>query len=175
MVAGLSNVRFLLADDNEHMLKIVETIIRGFGACKLTTVRSEAEVNHAFQRTPPDIVICDYILDGKNICDIARGIRANDNSAVRFVPIILLTAHTSLSRITQARDAGVNVVCQKPIRARELFRRLVFVVDQPQPFVLSQTYVGPDRRRLNAPEYTGEERRWVGSAEPVRPFEFEQP
>ena len=143
------------------MLSILDSIIRAFGARKIARATSEREAINRLSSTPSDIMVCDYILGRYTICDLAREIRQSKEDRIRFMPIILLTAHTSYSRISAARDAGINNVCSKPISTTELFRRLVTVVDQPVPYVVCKSYIGPDRRRKNRPPYDGKERRQV--------------
>ena len=56
-----------------------------------------------------------------------------------FVPIIMLTGHTHVDRVLQARDAGVTEFLAKPISINAILSRLVAIVDDHQ-------YQGPERR-----------------------------
>jgi len=159
-MVGLTQVKFLLIDDNVHMLNIVETILRGFGARKIARA---ATADQAFDhmRGGVDIIITDYMIDGLDVISFTKTIRRSPGTHDRFVPIILLTAHSSRSRIEAARDAGVTEICTKPVTPRDLFRRLVAVIDFQRPFIQSPNYVGPDRRRRSDATYDGPERRGV--------------
>jgi len=157
-MVGLTQVKFLLIDDNVHMLNIVETILRGFGARRIVrAATSEAALDQI--RGGIDIIITDYMIGGLDVIAFTKGIRQKPGVHDRFVPIILLTSHSSRSRIEAARDAGVTEICTKPVTPRELFRRIVAVVDYPRPFVQSPNYVGPCRRRRVDAAYDGPERR----------------
>lgn len=157
-MVGLTQVKFLLIDDNVHMLAIVETILRGFGARKIVRAAT-AEVAMDYLRGGVDIIITDYMIDGMDVLAFTRRIRRSPGTHDRFVPIILLTSHSSRSRIEAARDAGVTEICAKPVTPRDLFRKLVAVIDYQRPFVQSPNYVGPDRRRKVDALYDGPERR----------------
>jgi CheY-like chemotaxis protein len=157
-MVGLAQVKFLLIDDNVHMLDVVETILRGFGARRIVrAATSEAALAHL--RNGIDIVITDYMIGGLDVIAFTKGIRQKPGVHDRFVPIILLTAHSSRPRIEAARDAGVTEICVKPVTPRDLFRRLVAVIDYPRPFVMSPSYTGPCRRRRVDAAYDGPERR----------------
>jgi two-component system, chemotaxis family, chemotaxis protein CheY len=91
--------------------------------------------------------------------DFARWLRNDPASPAPYTPIILLTGHADRQRIMAARDAGVNEFCVKPVTPADLMKRIVWVVDRARPFVRSQTYFGPDRRRQDDPNYRGPERR----------------
>lgn len=87
--------------------------------------------------------------------------RTADDSPNPLVPIIMLSAYSERSRVTAARDAGVTEFCCKPITAKEMFSKIVAVINEPRPFIRTRTYFGPDRRR-NDPDkaiYKGPERR----------------
>jgi DNA-binding response OmpR family regulator len=71
----------------------------------------------------------------------------------------MLTAHSDKTRVEAARDAGASEFCAKPVTAAELLRKVGAVIDRPRPFVRTDSYFGPDRRRRDDPAYKGEERR----------------
>ena len=48
----------------------------------------------------------------------------------------------------------------------DLMKRIAWVIDRPRPFVRSQTYFGPDRRRHDDPNYRGPERRAERQSKP---------
>ena len=159
-MVGLTEVRFLLIDDNVHMLNIVESTLRGFGARKVVRAAA-ADVALDYLRGGIDIIVTDYMINGMDVIAFTKHIRRAPGTHDRFVPIILLTSHSSRPRIEAARDAGVTEICAKPVTPKDLFRKLVAVIDYQRPFVQSPDYVGPDRRRRVDASYDGPERRGV--------------
>jgi CheY-like chemotaxis protein len=79
--------------------------------------------------------------------EFLRRLRSDPKSPAPFVPVIMLTSHTERRRVEAARDAGANAFCTKPVTPAEILRKVAAVVDQPQNFVRSASYAGPDRRR----------------------------
>jgi DNA-binding response OmpR family regulator len=71
----------------------------------------------------------------------------------------MITGHSERSRVSAARDAGVNEFLVKPVTAKSLMERLTLIVNKPRNFVKSKNYFGPDRRRRPDPNYGGSERR----------------
>jgi CheY-like chemotaxis protein len=167
-VASLERVRFLVVDDNAHMINIVKTILRGFGATQIYEARDATEAFHRLKHDSIDIVITDYQMEVLDGVEFVQLIRNSSDSPNRYVPIIMLTAHSERSRVTAARDAGTNEFCCKPVTALELHRKVVAVVDRPRPFIKTQGYFGPDRRRKMDDKYMGPERR-EGWTEDHRP------
>jgi hypothetical protein len=66
--------------------------------------------------------------------------------------------------VIKARDAGVTEFLAKPISAKALYNRILHIILNPRPFIKTETYFGPDRRRNVNAKYSGPERRKGGNA-----------
>ena len=169
-MASLERVRFLVVDDNVHMIHIVRAILRGFGAIHIFESRDAADAFQRLHHDAIDIVITDYqmpVLDG---VEFVRLVRTSSDSPNRYVPMVMLTAHSERFRVLEARDAGVNEFCCKPVTAQELYRKIVAIVDHPRPFIKTKAYFGPDRRRKQDHNYMGPERREGWSEDHLPPL-----
>lgn len=169
-LASLERVRFLVVDDNAHMINIVKTLLRGFGVTQIFEARDATEAFHRLKHDSIDICITDYQMEVLDGVEFVKLVRTSSDSPNRYVPIIMLTAHSERSKVIAARDAGTNEFCCKPVTAIELRRKIVAIVDYPRPYIKTATgnYFGPDRRRKQDPKYHGEERR-EGWSEDHRP------
>jgi CheY-like chemotaxis protein len=161
-----TRLRFLVVDDNAHMRQIVRTILHGFGARELLEAADGAAGLEVFTHSQPDIVVTDWAMPIFNGIELTQMIRQPGANKNPFVPIIMLTAYTERSRVMAARDAGVTEFLAKPISAKALYLRIRNVVTQPRPFIKTDNYFGPDRRRSVNPKYAGPERR-KANKEPV--------
>jgi len=159
MKLDLSNLRFLVVEDNTHMRRIVRMLLTGFGARDVIEAEDGAAGLEAFQATSPDIVITDWVMPIIDGLELARMLRNRDSSANPFVPIIMLTGHSEKKRVVEARDAGITEFLCKPISAKSLYLRIANTIVNPRPFIQTQTYFGPDRRRGEGGNYQGEDRR----------------
>ncbi len=158
-MAGLSSLHVLVVDDNAHMRSIVVAILRGIGVGTVKEAGDGADALEAMRAGIPDIVIADLNMDPIDGLDFARMVRTAPDSPFPFVPIIMMTGHTERSKVTAARDAGINELLAKPISARTLLDRIIAVVDRPRPFIKTATYVGPCRRRTTPKDFAGPWRR----------------
>ena len=166
MSVSLSRVRFLIVDDNTHAVNLVKAMLRGFGADQLYDAQTIDAAQRRMKITPCDIVILDYMLGAEEGVTFARWLRNDPDSPAPYTPIILLTGHADRPKIVAARDAGVNEFCVKPVTPADLMKRIAWVIDRPRPFMRSQTYFGPDRRRHDDPNYRGPERRAERQSKP---------
>lgn len=152
-------ISVLVVEDNTHMLRILATMIRGFGVDEVHMAADPADALELIKTTPVDIIFIDYrmpVLDG---IEFTQMVRTSADSPNPYVPIIMVTAYSEPSKVRAARDAGVTEFCCKPINAQTLYSRVVSVVNKPRDFIRTPNYFGPDRRRRDDPNYRGPERR----------------
>ncbi len=156
-------VRFLIVDDNVHIINIVKTVLRGLGAMHVFDARTPKEALERLRNDAIDIVFLDYMLGGEDGVEFLRRLRSDPKSPTPFVPVIMLTAHTEKSRVEAARDAGANAFCSKPVTAAEILRK-VALVDRPAAAVRAHRRLrrpGPSPARRPA-QGTGPPQRRVG-------------
>jgi two-component system chemotaxis response regulator CheY len=140
-------LKILVVDDNVHMRKLVTTILQAFGVVQIFEAGSGEAAWDSFREHNPDIIILDWVMEGMSGIDLTRMIRTNPASPNPFVPVILLTGHTSLEHVMQARDAGISEFIAKPVSVKTMMARLCSIIENPRPFVRTTVYFGPCRRR----------------------------
>jgi two-component system, chemotaxis family, chemotaxis protein CheY len=152
-------LRVLVVDDNAHMRKLVVTILQAFGVVQVYEADGGERAWTILRESNPDVVVLDWVMEGMSGLDLIQMIRTNAATPNPFVPVIMLTGHTSMDHVRQARDAGVNEFIAKPVSVKTMMSRLVAVIEHPRPYVRTNGYFGPCRRRRGAEEYRGPERR----------------
>jgi CheY-like chemotaxis protein len=163
--SGFENLRVLLADDNAHMRTIVSAVLKSIGVKHLKEARNGAEALAIMREWQCDVAMVDFRMQPIDGVEFTRLVRTAKDSANVFLPIIMLTGYADRTRVIEARDAGVTELIVKPITAQAVIARLNSVIYHPRPFVRTEAYFGPDRRRSTNPDYKGPERRGTGKAE----------
>jgi CheY-like chemotaxis protein len=161
MVAGsynLSQLDFLIVDDNQNMRSLVRTILNNLGVKNIHEASGAPEALEVMRQFRIDIMILDWQMEQVDGIAFTRQIRSDSQSPNRFVPIIMLTAHSQKHRVSEARDSGINEFVVKPVSARALYARIRSLIGTPREFVETPTYFGPDRRRKSA-AFEGPDRR----------------
>jgi DNA-binding response OmpR family regulator len=157
-------LKILVVDDNVHMRKLVTTILQAFGVNQVQEAESGKRAWALLREFNPDVVVLDWVMEDMSGVELVQMLRTDAQTPNPFVPVIMLTGHTSLDHVMQARDAGANEFIAKPVSVKTMMSRLVAVIESPRPYVRTAGYFGPCRRRRGAEEYRGPERR----AEPKR-------
>jgi DNA-binding response OmpR family regulator len=92
--------------------------------------------------------------------DLIRMIRCDASSPNQKAPVILLANHeTAATRVTPARDVGANGFLIKPFTAADLRTQITAAMADNREFIVSQQFVGPNRREQAAAGYDGPFRR----------------
>ncbi len=159
---NLQRLNFLVVDDNKYMRNLVKSILDALGVGDVTVAVDGADALKKLRNFSPDIIILDWQMDPLDGLDLTRMIRQQNDSANPFVPIIMLTGHTEMKRVIEARDSGINEFLAKPVSAKLLYERIKSVIEKPRLFIEVKgmvAYLGPDRRRRQMPGYKGPERR----------------
>jgi two-component system chemotaxis response regulator CheY len=163
---NLEQLKILLVDDNHHMRVLLTELLRAVGINRVYEAGDGAEGLQMMRSHPVDIIMTDLAMEPLDGIDFVRLLRNSSDSPNQMIPVIMVTGHLTLRRIQEARDAGVNEFVAKPITARNVLERLQLIIDHPRPFVRTDDFFGPDRRRRNDPNYAGPLRR---SADGPRP------
>lgn len=154
-----SRLNVLVVDDSHHMRQLVRRILYAFGCQAIHDAADGTQAMSMLQKHQIDILIVDWMMKPMDGIALTKKIRQGDLVPNPYVPVIMLTAHTTIQNILQAREAGVTEYLAKPITPRGLLSRLHMVIGNPRPFVRTNEFFGPDRRRKDSSFYEGPERR----------------
>jgi YesN/AraC family two-component response regulator len=106
-----------------------------------------------------DIVMTDLTMAPLDGVDFVKLLRTSPDSPNTMAPVIMITGHSTLRHVQEARDAGVNEFLTKPVTARGVIDRICEVIENARPYVRAPNYFGPERRRRQDPSFTGPWRR----------------
>jgi two-component system, chemotaxis family, chemotaxis protein CheY len=152
-------LKILVIDDNQHMRSIIKAILKGVGIAHPREAHDGVEGLEVLRHFPADIALVDFTMQHLDGVEFSRLLRNSRESHNPYLPIIMISGHSTREKVIQARDAGVNEFVSKPLTAHGLLARIQNVVLHPRPFIRNKSYFGPDRRRANPAIYSGPYRR----------------
>ncbi len=142
-----SGLSALVLDDNHYERGISLDQLRAMGFGRVMGAANTMEAYDALRRGNPHIMLMEWIGGPSDGLDFVRRIRLSEELPNRAVSIFMLTARGAQAEVELARGAGVDGYLRKPISALALQQRVRTVITNPQPFVVTASYVGPCRRR----------------------------
>lgn len=160
----LSQQSVMIVDDNRHMRALLCSIFRALNIKNLKEVGDGETALAEVESFEPTLVVTDWHMEPMDGIALVKSIRHSASSSVKYVPIIMLTGHSDLQRVQEARDSGVNEFMAKPVAAKDILKRLEAIVGHPRPFIENDSYFGPDRRRKNQGPPQGTKDRREGAS-----------
>lgn len=152
-------LKILLVDDNQHMRMLLTEILRALGVRQIFEALDGAEALQLMREVEMDLVMTDLTMGPLDGIDFVNLLRNSPDSPAPFCPVIMITGHSTMRRVAEARDAGVNEFLAKPVTARGVIHRINLLIEHPRQFIRCEGYFGPDRRRRQDPAFTGPYRR----------------
>jgi two-component system KDP operon response regulator KdpE len=123
----MSGARVLVVDDEQQILRALQTSLRGAGYEVETADTAERALAAAAMR-PPEAVILDLLLPDGTGTDVVRELRTWSSA-----PVIVLSAVGEEREKIAALDAGADDYVTKPVGIDELIARLRAVLRRAVP------------------------------------------
>lgn len=111
--------RILLVEDDSTLSFIIEDALKREGFEVLTASNGERGLE-MFQKDHPDLVIADVMMPKMDGFDMVRQIRRISSQ----VPVLFLTARTSIDDVVKGFELGANDYLRKPFQILELLVRI---------------------------------------------------
>ena len=143
---NLSKTVVLLFDPTPLGLAILTQILTGFGARKIHRCNTIDEAKQVVADYEVDLMIIDAMAESGEGYEFVRWLRTNVPEPNRHTPVLLTAAHTKASDVASARDCGGHFIVAKPLAPIVVLERIIWIAKEGRAFVLSDEYVGPDRR-----------------------------
>lgn len=111
----------LVVDDDPKALKFLKTALSKAGYTAITCSNARDALS-ILVHTPINLIIVDVMMpdiDGNEFCRIVRA-----DKALEYVPIIFLSALSSVDDIAQGLVSGADDYLSKPIKLQELLNTI---------------------------------------------------
>ncbi len=149
-----------LYDPNMRMRTLMRGMLLTIGFRSITESRNARDVVTTMKLHPIDLLIIDLDHEPDQICGVVRDIREGAVGTNPYIVIIGLTGKPEKEMISRSLNTGIDDLIAKPISPKILSERTTNLVRNRRDFVVTTSYIGPDRR--------GKERRNEGDLESIK-------
>lgn len=156
-LSKLRDFNILVVDSDLQLAKILKDMLVQMGFANVNVTANGMQALEMLHLKPIDFMITEWNTREIDGLELLNRIRRDRASPDQTLPIIMLTGRAEKEDVIMARDFGINEYVVKPFTAKTVYSRLERLIEAPKQFVLSQYYIGPDRRnktiiRKDAPE-----------------------
>jgi CheY-like chemotaxis protein len=165
---GLDRLSVLIVEDNSFARNMIAEILRALklgrvvtaadGAEAIAMLRQASKHKSAAQVLGFDIILSDYLMSPINGTMLLRWVRQHEDSPDRFVPFVMISGVAGGDVVREARDLGTTEFLAKPFSVKAVADHIQVLIDMPRPFIFSNAYFGPERRRQRR-QYNATDRR----------------
>jgi signal transduction histidine kinase/ligand-binding sensor domain-containing protein/AraC-like DNA-binding protein len=146
----LAHYRLLIIDDNDDMCGFLADGFRGNLAVD-TAVNGREGLQKAIE-TNPDLIICDVMMPGIDGFEVTRQLKSEFQTC--HIPVILLTAHSSIEHQLEGIDSGADAYITKPFSLKYVQKRVMKLIEQREQlkkrfskeFVIDGNLINPGSR-----------------------------
>ena|SRR5689334_11998328 len=119
-----SQYRFLVVDDFPTMRRIVRNLLKELGFANVDEAEDGAAGLAKVKEGRFDFVISDWNMPNMDGLQMLQSIRADANTAISKLPVLMVTAEAKKENIIAAAQAGANGYVVKPFTAATLDEKL---------------------------------------------------
>lgn len=146
--AQKSNVKIVVADEESFMRDIVVNALTSGGYREIRSIAKLVSLQDVIESIYPDLVILSGEMADGDAVDFVRRIRLHRIGRNPFVPVILTAWNAEQGFVRKVVDSGADILVMKPFAAGQLFARIDFLASERPRFVVTSSYIGPDRRKV---------------------------
>ena len=125
-----SQYRFLVVDDFPTMRRIVRNLLKELGFANVDEAEDGAAGLAKVKEGRFDFVISDWNMPNMDGLQMLQSIRADANTAISKLPVLMVTAEAKKENIIAAAQAGASGYVVKPFTAATLDEKLAKIFEK---------------------------------------------
>jgi CheY-like chemotaxis protein len=125
----------MIVDDSAGMRQLMSGVMQSLGVRHIQLADSGPEALTLARQHKPDLFIIDWEMRPMDGLTLMREIRRVTNYELAFVPIVVLTAHSSPQVVRAALSHGANQFLTKPVVPQTLLNRMLWALNDRRAFV----------------------------------------
>lgn len=153
---GFGGCHALILDPNLSSRRLLHDILADLRCAHVVSVSMIDDAWTELRKGGINVVFLDWSdeMDAPGVLRMLRG----PASPERYVPVVMVASYNGIDDVVRARDSGATEFMLRPFSKEVVASRLRAIVRVPRPFVESESFFGPDRRRHHL-DWAGLERR----------------
>lgn len=136
----------LLAESNRQMRSAIRSMLLDQKLSNIAETSDSKSFMDTVSTMPFHVILLDSAIANLDAIAVTHLIRSGRLGINRNAAIILLAHKSDMPYVFEAREAGVTDFIAKPFSSAALITRLLSVLEKPQQFIATPTYIGPCRR-----------------------------
>jgi DNA-binding response OmpR family regulator len=116
-------IRLLIVDDEPDLVETLALRFRASGTFAVETASDGEKGLAKAAEFQPDVILLDLVMPNADGWEVCRRLR--ENPRTESLPVVMMTAHSTVETEDRAREAGVKRLFFKPFDYGELLKSLL--------------------------------------------------
>jgi CheY-like chemotaxis protein len=143
---SLGAIRMLMGEPNPQVRgsfrsALFSSGLRGIEDCASALRSHELLADRIF-----DLAVLDADMEDSDVVGIIRLLREKKVGKDPFITVILIADPPMAERARQLVSAGADAILIRPVSVQLLHAKITQLIDSRRPYVVTQDYIGPERR-----------------------------
>lgn len=139
-------VHVFLIDREHNTRRLLRGILIRMGIEKVSEFTNTAEAQSALAVSMPDLLITDVEPEWEGF-RLIHALRHAIHATNPFIVTIATTWQPTSQFMMRFTGSGADDIIVKPFSTKQVQDRVLHLIEQRKPFVVTSDYIGPDRRR----------------------------
>lgn len=126
----LDGHKVLVVDDNQDIRELIRTILHA-GGLHIFAASNALEALAILKSNSIELVLLDVMLPGTSGLELLTIIRTGENKSLNEIPVIMITARTSIEDVDKAITLGATSYIIKPFRASVVREKVLSIFQLP--------------------------------------------
>lgn len=149
-VMDLRKARIHLIVYEPGIRRIIRDMLRSIGVDDVILGSKFEDIRIAITENTPDLIILGSSFPDGDVPALIKDVRHNKIGKDPFLPIISLTAEPTENLVGNIAGSGSDDLLVYPLSPAQLLARIEALIEKRKPFVVTNNYIGPDRRGVDA-------------------------
>lgn len=139
-------MRALLRNLDSRSRDVVARTLGVLGCRDLLCLDKRGEAEDHLRSGMVDLLVVDADDDVEGACTLVRDMRRGARAENAFTITVLMTSLAQTEHLSRLLDCGADAILEKPVDPVKVAERITALTRRRRSFVVSENYVGPDRR-----------------------------
>ncbi len=151
---SLGDIRIIVGNAKTMIRDGIKGGLSRYGYAVVETAESIEQMRSAFAKggVAPDLMICDAGLPGGSFRDMIHDLRYRELGEDPFIGVMAISHASTRDTVQKLLDTGVDALMTNPVSAMDIHERIIDLIENRKPFIVTTDYIGPDRRRQSRPD-----------------------
>ncbi|MDR3516240.1 MAG: response regulator [Azospirillaceae bacterium] len=142
-----SKVDAYILEPESGARRLIRNSLEVLSVTRIASFSGLNDLREGIAKETPDLLICDIESADSDLLRLIHSTRHGHLGTNPYLCVIVTTWAATKPLVDRFTNCGADALLIKPFSIRQLADRVIALTDAPRHFIVTNDYIGPDRRR----------------------------